>query len=107
MPSTTSHAIGPRHAMPALVTSAWLYPPGAMPLLTFDHLYGYDELTAALRELADSRPELMTVESVGRSFEGREIWLATVTNRATGPHAEKPAVWVSANIHSVEHTGAV
>jgi murein tripeptide amidase MpaA len=75
--------------------------------ITFDHLYDYAQLTDALQSLAEARPDLVTVESIGRSHEGRDIWLATVTNAATGPHHEKPAIWVGANIHSVEHTGAV
>src|SRR4051794_7983989 len=75
--------------------------------MTFNHLYTYDELASALHALAADHPTLMTVESAGKSYEGRDIWLATVTNQATGPHHEKPAVWADANIHSVEHTGAV
>jgi murein tripeptide amidase MpaA len=77
------------------------------PDVRFDHLYGYEELTSTLHALAGYRPDLVTVESIGRSYEGREIWLATVTNTAIGPHHEKPAVWVGANIHSTEHTGAL
>jgi murein tripeptide amidase MpaA len=73
----------------------------------FDHLYKYDELTRTLRDLASQHPRLMTVASVGTSYEGRDIWLATITNQDTGPHHEKPAVWVDANIHSVEHAGSV
>src|SRR5882724_10912818 len=61
---------------------------------------------AALDALAAERPDLMTLECIGRSHEGREIRLATVTNQRTGPHGEKPAVWVDANIHSTEITGS-
>ncbi|MEO7803894.1 MAG: M14 family metallopeptidase, partial [Actinomycetota bacterium] len=43
--------------------------------------------------------------SIGQSFEGREIWLATMTNTATGEAASKPALWVEANIHATEVTG--
>jgi murein tripeptide amidase MpaA len=74
--------------------------------ITFDKLYRYDELMAAIDALAAARPDLMTLESIGQSYEGREIRLATVTNTATGPHTEKPAVWVDANIHSTEVTGS-
>ena len=74
--------------------------------LRFDKLYGYDELMAALDTLAAARPDLVTLESIGRSHEGRDIRLATVTNSATGPHDEKPAIWVDANIHSTEITGS-
>jgi murein tripeptide amidase MpaA len=48
----------------------------------------------------------MQVESIGRSHEGRDIWLATITNTATGPHDEKPALFVEANIHATEITGS-
>lgn len=77
-----------------------------MPSLAFDHLYSYDDLTAALHALADAHPTLLTLESVGTSHEGRELWLATVTNTATGPHDEKPALFVEANIHATEITGS-
>ncbi len=72
----------------------------------FDRLLRYDDLLAALTALAAHRPDLMTVDTIGRSHEGRDILLATVTNAATGPHDEKPAVWVDANIHATEITGS-
>jgi murein tripeptide amidase MpaA len=75
--------------------------------LRFDHLYTYEELRAAVSSLAERRPDLMTVETIGRSYEGRDLVLATVTNSATGPHDEKPALWVDANIHATEVTGSI
>lgn len=77
-----------------------------MPAVPFDHFCTYDELSELLAGWARERPELVAVESVGRSWEGREIWLVTVTNTATGPAAEKPAFLVEANIHSIEWTGS-
>ncbi len=74
--------------------------------LTFDHLYPYAELTDALHGLAAAYPDLLEIESAGQSHEGREIWLVTITNRATGPHNEKPALFVEANIHATEITGS-
>jgi murein tripeptide amidase MpaA len=74
-------------------------------VLRYDRFYTYDELTATLRGWVESHRELFALESIGTSHEGREIWLATVTNTATGPHDEKPAFLLEANIHSVEVTG--
>ena len=71
----------------------------------YDRFYTYDELTAQLREWADAHAPLFSFESIGTSHEGRDIWLATVTNTETGPHDEKPAFLVEANIHSIEVTG--
>ena len=71
----------------------------------FDHFYAYDELTATLESWATERPALFSFESIGHSYEGRDIWLCTVTNAETGPHDEKPAVFVHAQIHAMEFTG--
>jgi murein tripeptide amidase MpaA len=73
--------------------------------VAYDHFYGYDELTSTLHSWAAEAPELCSVESIGRSYEEREIWLATVTNTATGDHLAKPAFLIEANIHSMEWTG--
>ena len=74
---------------------------------TFDRFLRYDELTAELQAMTAEHPDLLQVESIGRSHEGRDLWLATVTDRATGPHDAKPAQWVDANIHATELTGSV
>ena len=66
----------------------------------FDRFYRYAELTELLNALATEYPDLCAITSIGRSHEGREIWLATLTNARTGPAADKPAFWVDANIHA-------
>jgi murein tripeptide amidase MpaA len=71
----------------------------------YDHFVRYAELTELLQEWAGEQPGLLHVESIGRSYEDRDIWLATVTNTATGPAAEKPAFLIEANIHALEVTG--
>ncbi len=76
-----------------------------MPSLRFDKFYKYDELTAILHAWATEQPDRFRLTSIGKSFEGRDIWLATVTNFATGPDTEKPAFFIEANIHAPEVTG--
>ena len=78
----------------------------AMPAIAFDRFHRYAELTDLLHAFAREHPDLVTVESIGRSHEGRDIWVATVTNAKTGPAAEKPAFWVDGNIHATEVAGA-
>lgn len=77
-----------------------------MPL-AFDRYYDNDQLEAALAELADAHPRLVERASLGRSHEGREIALLILTNRDTGPHREKPALWVDGNIHATELTACM
>lgn len=73
-----------------------------LPVPRFDTFYRHAELTRLLHDYADARPELVRVVSIGKSYEGRDIWLATVTNSATGPAEDKPALWVDGNIHATE-----
>jgi murein tripeptide amidase MpaA len=73
--------------------------------VAYDHFYVYDELSDTLRTWATEAPSLCTLESIGTSYEGRDIWLVTITNRETGDPLDKPALLVEANIHSMEWTG--
>ena len=73
-----------------------------MPEIRFDTFYRYDDLTRILHEYTQEHPELVRLESIGKSFEKRDIWLATVTNWSTGEGKDKPALWVDGNIHAAE-----
>ena len=74
-------------------------------VLPFDRFVRYDEFTEALHTFADEHSDLVSLEQYGTSFEGRALWLVTITDPDTGPHSVKPAYWVDANIHSVEVAG--
>jgi len=73
-----------------------------MPPIAFDRFYRYADLTAILQKLATEHPELVALESIGKSYEGRDIWVLTLTRRASGDAADKPALWVDGNIHATE-----
>lgn len=73
-----------------------------MPDLEFNTYYRYDDLCQILNGFAEEYPQLVRLESIGKSFEGRDIWLVTVTNRVLGSDKVKPALWVDGNIHAAE-----
>ncbi len=73
-----------------------------MSNIAFDRFYRYGELTSLLQSFAEQYPHLVRVESIGKSHEGRDVWLLTLTNFETGPDTEKPALWVDGNIHASE-----
>ncbi|WP_435011158.1 M14 family metallopeptidase [Tundrisphaera lichenicola] len=70
--------------------------------LAFNRLYDYPELEAALRKLVAAHPDLLSLSSVGKSVEGRELWCVTVNNPKTGKDLDKPAMYVDGNIHGNE-----
>ena len=75
--------------------------------IQFNTYYSNDDLNARLRWLAEQHPTLAAVQSIGTSHAGRDIWLVTLTNQATGPDTDKPAFWVDGNIHATEVSGSM
>ncbi|MFM8306039.1 MAG: M14 family zinc carboxypeptidase, partial [Microcystis aeruginosa] len=75
-------------------------------MFDFSHYYPYTELVSFLKNLASSYPNLISLTSIGKSYENRDIWLTTLTNQATGRYLEKPAYWIDANTHAGEVTGS-
>jgi murein tripeptide amidase MpaA len=77
-----------------------------MPKVRFDKFYRYSELTRILKSYAKEYPDLIHLESIGKSHEGRDVWLVTATNFKSGQDTEKPALWVDGNLHASEVTGS-
>ena len=78
-----------------------------MSEISFDRAPRFAELSEWLHRLATDHPHLLQLDVLGRSHEDREVWIATVTNTETGPHDEKPAIWLDGNIHATETTASV
>lgn len=78
-----------------------------MPSVDFTKYYRPHEVEAALKAFAETYPQLCALSSIGASHEGRPIWCLALTNSATGPADEKPALWLDANIHATEVTGCM
>jgi murein tripeptide amidase MpaA len=78
-----------------------------MPAITFDRYYRYADLTRLLHEYVAEYPNLIKLQSIGKSHEGRDVWLVTATNFVTGPDIEKPALWVDGNLHASEVAGSM
>jgi murein tripeptide amidase MpaA len=76
------------------------------PRPSFDRFLRYPDLTRLLYDYADAYPGLVQVDSAGKSHEGRDIWVVTLTSAATGLAADKPAFWADGNIHAAELTAS-
>ena len=72
----------------------------------FDRFHLFDELVAILGQFHEAYPNLTRLYSIGKSYEGRDIWLMEITNQATGAHDDKPGYYIDGNIHAGEVTGA-
>jgi len=70
--------------------------------LCFDHYPSYAEIVALLDRWQTAYPDLITVETIGHSPEGRPLLSATVSDCRVGSPEDKPAVYVEGNIHAGE-----
>lgn len=72
----------------------------------YSHYLDYAELTAQLQSWQKKHPEWVTLESIGKSPEGRDLWLLTLCKPKAGQKpGTGPAVWVDANMHATEFSG--
>ena len=71
----------------------------------FKHYHSYEETTALLKSWAAKYPQLVDLYSVGQSFEGREIWQITITNKKAGKDTDKPAFFLEGGRHAGEISG--
>jgi len=76
-----------------------------MERMDFSHYHKYQELTDILNSLAQRYPELATLHSIGKSPQGRDLWVMEITNKKTGAANDKPAYWIDGNTHGGEVTG--
>ncbi len=72
---------------------------------SWNKYYTYEGVTDLCNRLARAYPNLVTVESAGKSWQKRDILVLTITDRKTGEPDHKPGFWIDGNIHSVELQG--
>jgi hypothetical protein len=73
--------------------------------IAWDHYHNYDEVTEILEGFARDYDSLCRLSSIGKSYQGRDIWCLTITNYATGEPDTKPAHYIEGNVHGGEVSG--
>jgi len=73
--------------------------------IDFNRWHDTNELYADMRRLAAAWPKFVKVNVIGKSYEGRDVIVATVNNPDTGPELSKAAMLIEANVHGNEIQG--
>jgi hypothetical protein len=74
--------------------------------VSWNRYYTNEGLLEIYNRMLKAYPDLVKLESIGKSHEGRDIWLLTITNQKNKPHREKPGFWIDGAIHSNEIQGS-
>lgn len=77
----------------------------ATPPLQYERFYNYDELTSFVSDLSEAHPDTCALSSLGRSREGRDLWMLTISDRTNREPDDKPGYLIHANIHATEAAG--
>ena len=70
--------------------------------IAFDKYHSYAEMSAFLQEAAQKFPDLVSLSSIGKSYQGRDLWLLTIANKKTGAPEDKPALYINGCLDSSE-----
>lgn len=68
----------------------------------WNRYHDYAESAKLLADLAKAHPKFAKLQSVGKTYGNREMWVITITNFEKGPDAERPAFWIDGAIHANE-----
>jgi hypothetical protein len=74
--------------------------------VSWNRYYTYEGINEIMEKIAKAHPDLTRLESIGKSYEGRDIYLLTVSDFKNGDPDRKPAMYIDGNIHSNEIQGA-
>ena len=55
--------------------------------------------------MSKAYPNLVSLEVIGKSYQGRDIVLLTISDKKAKDPSGKPGYWIDGNIHSVELQG--
>ena len=66
--------------------------------------HNYQALTDELKRLADAHPEIARVSSVGKSAQGRDLWMMTISDNIDSDEREPELLYI-ANMHGDEVVG--
>lgn len=73
--------------------------------ISFNRYYTAEGLNALTKKIADAHPNLVRRVSIGKSYEGRDMYMLQITNYSKGNPDRKPGFYIDGNIHSNEIQG--
>jgi hypothetical protein len=72
---------------------------------SWNKYYTYAGITDLCKKLASAYPDLVSLGSLGKSFQGRDLHILTISDKKAGNPDFKPGFWIDGNIHSSEIQG--
>lgn len=91
----------PENILPAVGT-----PPNPKVQVSWNRYNDYAAISDICKRLAAAHPNLVKLEAMGKSFQGKDLWVMTISDTKIGNPDKKPAMYIDGNIHSNEIQGS-
>ncbi|MHB8094325.1 MAG: M14 family metallopeptidase [Candidatus Aminicenantales bacterium] len=97
---------GARAALAALVLSLALGPMASQAAPAAGKYRSHAELSGFLKGLVSSHQDIARLESIGKSVQGRDLWLVTIAGPSAVKAGERPALFIGANFEADQLVGS-
>ena len=77
-------------------------PPNPKIAAQWNGFHDYGEASKLLAQLAAAHPEFAKLQSLGKTYGGRDMWVLTITDFSKGDDKSRPAFWIDGAIHANE-----
>jgi hypothetical protein len=99
-------AFGANAQTPEQIFKAAGSPANPKVTISWNRYNDHAGITEICKKIAAAHPDLAKLESIGKSFKGRDMWVLTITDFKKGSPDKKPGMYIDGNIHSNEVQGA-
>ena len=74
--------------------------------ISWNRYHDYAAITDICKKLAAAHPNLIKLETIGKSYQGKDLWIMSISDHKVGNADQKPAMYIDGNIHSNEIQGS-
>lgn len=99
-------ALSPYSQTPDQLFKASGSPVNPKVAVSWNRYNDYAGITEICKKIAAAHPDLARLQSIGKSYKGRDIWCLTITDFKKGDPDSKPGMYIDGNIHSNEVQGS-
>lgn len=75
-------------------------------IMNWNRYHDLKQMEQFYKDLVKAYPNLVKYESIGKSYEGRDIFVLSITDFKEGVAERKPGMWIDGNIHANELQGS-
>ncbi|MDZ7264925.1 MAG: M14 family metallopeptidase [candidate division KSB1 bacterium] len=73
--------------------------------LDFRRYHRYDDMVGILRDFHRAHTDISNLVSIGKSYQGKDIWLLEISRQQSGTVRERPAVFIGGGLRGDELVG--